>query len=92
MHLLAAAIGHKSPWGTLNEAVSGAVINYWSSNDYVLGAIYKTVQAGQTAAGAVEIKSPWPRIKNRNMSRCVKGHSEYFSKIRLVREVSTDRD
>lgn len=84
VHLLGAAIGHKGPWGALNDSVSGTVYNYWSTNDRVLSHAYSVAQVGQKAAGAVGLAGKWPRIANRNVSQQVKGHSDYFATVSLV--------
>lgn len=85
MHLLGAAVGRRGDWQSLNAAVSGTVWNYWSSRDAVLGTIYKLAEAGQQAVGHAGFGSKFARIKDRNVSRSVGGHSEYVSGVTLAR-------
>jgi hypothetical protein len=59
------------------------VWNYWSTNDSVLRLAYRSAQAGQKAAGAVGFESNSPIVKNRNVSRTVKRHSEYVQALTL---------
>lgn len=83
MHLLGAAVGSRGDWRTLHEAVSGTIWNYWSGRDEVLGTIYAVAELGQKAVGRVGFRSAFPRIKDRNVTRTVDGHSAYFGGVRL---------
>ena len=84
MHLLGAAVGHKGDWRSLQNAVTGTVWNYWSANDSVLHWVYTLAEAGQAAAGQAGFGSSLPRIKDRNVSRSVSGHSRYVSRVKLA--------
>jgi hypothetical protein len=84
MHLLGAAVGRKGDWRTLNDAVSGTVLNYWSSQDEVLRRVYAVAELGQRAVGQAGFDSRFPRIKDRNVSRTVRGHSGYFADFELA--------
>ncbi len=84
VHLLGAAIGAKGDWGTLNDAVDDAVHNYYSTNDKVLKYLYTAAQAGSVPAGLRGFGSKFPKIKDRNLSRIVKSHSDYFAKVNLA--------
>jgi pimeloyl-ACP methyl ester carboxylesterase len=84
MHLLGAAVGCKGDWHSLEEAVASTVWNYWSGNDNVLRWLYALAEVGQTPAGQAGFRSKFPRIKDRNVSRSVSGHSTYVSKVTLA--------
>ncbi len=84
LHLLGAAINAKGDRRALNDAVTDSVYNYYSSRDDVLNRAYKAVQGGQTAAGARGFKSKFPRIKDRDVSRRVATHSDYFGHVKLA--------
>ena len=81
IHLLGAAVGRKGDWRSLESAVTGTVWNYWSANDNVLRWLYGLAEIGQTATGRAGFQSRFARIKDRNVSRLVSGHSEYVSQV-----------
>lgn len=83
IHLLGAAVGRKGDWRSLEAAVTGTVWNYWSANDNVLRWLYTLAEVGETAVGQTGFSSRYPRIKDRNVSRLVSGHSTYISKVGL---------
>jgi hypothetical protein len=83
MHLLGAAVGRKGHWHSLETAVLDAVWNYWSENDHVLRWMYRLAEVGEVAVGQTGFRSTRPRIKDRNVSELVSGHSAYVSKVRL---------
>lgn len=83
MHLLGAAVGASGDWRTLDAAVSDHVWNYRSENDNVLKYLYRSVQAGEAAAGVVGFGSSFPKISDRNVSRIVSSHSMYFTRVTL---------
>ncbi|HEY2504796.1 MAG TPA: DUF726 domain-containing protein [Mycobacterium sp.] len=83
-HLLGAATGAKGDWRSLNDAVTDAAYNYYSGNDKVLKYLYSVVQAGSVPAGLRGFGSKFPKIKDRNVSRIVKSHLDYFSGVDLV--------
>lgn len=85
MHLLGAAVDSRSDWRTLDAAVAGPVWNYWSAEDSVLAWLYRLGEGGKAAAGHVGFGSSSARIKNRNVSRVVPGHTKYVSSVRLAR-------
>lgn len=84
MHLLGAALGRKGDWRTLQNAVTGAVWNYWSADDNVLRWLYTLAEAGQQAAGHKGFGSGLPRVKDRNVTRLVGGHTEYVGTVTLA--------
>lgn len=83
MHLLGAAVGRKSDWRSLDHAVSGTVWNYWSDNDNVLRWLYSLAEMGETAAGLGGFRSKFARIKDRNVTRVVGGHTSYVAAVTL---------
>ncbi|MGZ4586648.1 MAG: DUF726 domain-containing protein [Mycobacteriaceae bacterium] len=84
MHLLGAAVGRKGDWRGLAASSTGTIWNYWSSNDNVLRWLYTLAEVGEAAAGQVGFMTKLPRIKNRNVSRLVKGHSDYVPRVTLA--------
>ncbi|HET7690506.1 MAG TPA: DUF726 domain-containing protein [Nocardioidaceae bacterium] len=84
MHLLGAAVGNKGDWRSLDAAVNGTVWNYRSSRDEVLGTVYKIAEMGQKAVGYTGFNSTFQRIKDRNVTRTVGGHSAYFDGVQLA--------
>jgi pimeloyl-ACP methyl ester carboxylesterase len=84
MHLFGAAVDRKDDWRSLQSAVTGTVWNYWSSNDLVLRWLYRLAEAGKEAAGQQGFGSKLARIKDRNVSRSVNGHSGYLSSVKLA--------
>jgi hypothetical protein len=83
VHLLGAAVGAKGDWRTLHDSVTGSVWNYWSTNDSVLKYLYTIGSAGERAAGQNGFETRFSRIRNRNVSRAVAGHSAYFERISM---------
>lgn len=83
MHLLGAAVGSKGDWRTLNDAVTGRVWNYRSTNDKVLKYVYRTAQGGQFAAGVVGFRTSFPKISDIDVSRTVASHSGHFTSVTL---------
>lgn len=84
IHLLGAALGAKGDRRLLNDAVTSSVFNYHSSNDKVLKYFYRVAQAGSAPAGLQGFNSKFLRIKDRDVSRKVHGHSDYFEAVQLV--------
>jgi hypothetical protein len=63
--------------------VRDRVWNYWSTNDQVLRWVYRLAELGEVAVGQTGFGSARPRLKDRNVSRQVTGHSAYVSKVTL---------
>jgi len=84
MHLLGAAVGRKGDWRSLEAAVRGTIWNYWSTEDAVLGWLYKAAEAGSDAAGRHGFGLRGSRIKDRNVSRLVSGHTRYLERVKLA--------
>ena len=51
----------------------------------VLKFLYAAGSVGERAAGQGGFETKFPRIKNRNVSRTVGGHSDYFNAIKPSR-------
>ncbi|MFC8503058.1 DUF726 domain-containing protein [Pedococcus sp. NPDC057267] len=84
MHMLGAAVGREGDLRALKASSSGNIWNYWSSNDMVLRWLYSLAELGEVAAGQTGFATKLPGIKNRNVSRFVKNHSEYVSAVTLA--------
>ena len=83
-HLLGAAIGAKSNWDALTAAVDDLVYCYHSSNDNVLKFVYKTAQAGESAAGFMGFAPASSKLQNVDVSDHVKSHFEYKDNVRFL--------
>ncbi|NLH71196.1 MAG: DUF726 domain-containing protein [Brooklawnia sp.] len=88
-HLLGAAIGAKSDWTSLAEAVDEAAYCYHSSRDMVLKYVYAAAQAGQRAAGLDGFKPDTPKIINIDVSELVATHFEYQKNVVLAQPGSS---
>jgi hypothetical protein len=84
VHLLGAAINHRTDAETLTARVDDAVYNYYSSNDNVLKFLYSAAEAGQKAAGLRGFEASADRLKNANVSDVVAGHSDYQGHVDLL--------
>jgi len=84
IHLLGAAVGRGREWLRTGTAVEGAIYNYYSSNDKVLGRLYKMAELGTTPVGLKGIGASDAKLRDRNVSRQVNGHSDYFEKVDLA--------
>ena len=82
-HLLGAAIGAKSNWDALTAAVDDVVYGYHSTADSVLKFIYKSVQAGETAAGLSGFMPSSSKLQNVDVSDDVKTHFAYQGNVQL---------
>lgn len=83
-HLLGAAIGAKSNWGGLTAAVDDAVYGYHSTTDNVLKYVYRTAQAGETAAGFSGFTPASTKLRNIDVSTRVKTHFDYQDNVHLA--------
>lgn len=83
-HLLGTAIGAKSNWDALTAAVDESVYGYHSVNDSVLKFVYRTVQAGQSAAGCVGFSPASTKLINVDVSDSVKTHFDYQDSVQLA--------
>jgi pimeloyl-ACP methyl ester carboxylesterase len=88
MHLLGAAVSSGKDWRSLDQAVSGTIWNYHSRNDAVLGNLYRVAQFGHRAVGQVGFGSSFPAIRDRDVSKTVRSHNAYVTKVKLARETS----
>lgn len=83
-HLLGAAIGARSNWDSLTAAVDDVVYNYYSTNDKVLKFVYKTAQAGETAAGLIGFSPASSKLQNVDVSERVRTHFDYQNEVQLA--------
>lgn len=83
VHLLGAAIGNGKDWRYASEAVQGTVYNYFSRNDKVLSVLYQVAELGSKPIGLGGIPTKAKNLKNRDVSRVVNGHGDYFDHVTL---------
>lgn len=83
MHLLGAAVGTKRDWQAMLPAVDGKIHNYYSTNDKILGAIYRAAEAGTKAIGSEGIPSKSKQVQNVDVSKDVKGHLDHVKVVSL---------
>lgn len=83
VHLLGAAIGQDKGWDSVGEALSGAVHNYHSQNDKVLGYLYPAAMGGRKAIGFEGLDASF--AVNHDVSEAVKLHSAYYENVELSR-------
>lgn len=84
VHLLGAAIDKDKDWRYMSEAVQGTVTNYFSRNDKVLSVLYQLAELGSKPIGLGGIPTKAANLKNRDVSRVVKGHGDYFHTVTLA--------
>lgn len=84
VHLPGAAIGAKSNWSSLADAVEDKVYNYHSSNDSTLKRFYRLGQLGEQAAGIIGLITDNGRIVNIDVSNVVPDHSAYLDNVTLA--------
>lgn len=83
VHLLGAAVSTGNDLRRVGDSVTDAVWNYYSRDDKVLRILYKNAQFGRSAVGVAGFKSPMAKIRDRNVTRNVPTHSDYFHGIHL---------
>lgn len=86
-HLLGAAIGQDTTWDSVGEALSGAVHNYHSQNDRVLGYLYPAAMGGRKAIGFEGLDASF--AVNHDVSDAVKSHSAYYENVELSRALES---
>lgn len=85
VHLLGAAAGSKAvDWRLVARSVSGDLYNYYSANDAVLNNIFRVARMGERAIGTAPINSHHKCIRDRNVSRTVPSHGDYFFGVQLA--------
>lgn len=82
VHLLGAAIGQNTKWASLGEVFAGAVHNYHSYNDRVLGYLYPAAMGNRKAIGFEGLEAPF--AVNHDVSDVVKSHSSYYGNVELA--------
>jgi pimeloyl-ACP methyl ester carboxylesterase len=83
VHLLGAAIDSGKDWRYASEAVQGTIYNYFSRNDKVLSVLYQLAELGSKPIGLGGIPTRAANVKNRDVSRVVAGHGDYFNTVTL---------
>lgn len=83
VHLLGAAVSTGGDWNSASRAVSGDIWNYYSSRDQVLAKAFTTAQLGKKAIGGQGMKSSYPNVHDRNVTRRVQTHSDYVRGVQL---------
>eukprot|EP00116_Pleurobrachia_bachei_P003130 sb/3463392/ len=76
-------------WSRLCDAISGKLVNGYSTNDWVLSFLYKTTQATRQVAGvrAVRGGDECRKLVNVDLSSVISGHSDYASKMGDVLQI-----
>ncbi|MCG7448812.1 TMCO4 family protein [Corynebacterium aurimucosum] len=87
VHLLGAAIGQDKGWDSVGEALSGAVHNYHSQNDKVLGYLYPAAMGGRKAIGFEGLDASF--AVNHDVTEAVKSHSAYYENVVLSRTLES---
>ncbi|KAG6648546.1 transmembrane and coiled-coil domain-containing protein 4-like isoform X2 [Carya illinoinensis] len=83
--LLGAPVSIKDEnWGDARKIVAGRFVNAYSSNDWILGIIFRASLLSQGLAGiqAVDI----PGIENVDVTHIIEGHSSYLGKTTQILE------
>jgi hypothetical protein len=83
-YLLGGAVGAtgEDDWTRAADAVSGAIHNCYSTNDQILGCLYRGASAMRSEPiGIREIASKSPKIKNHDCSDFVDGHNSWKAKL-----------
>ena len=68
-------------WRKLCNAVSGKLINGYSSNDWVLSFLYKTSRVTTSVAGIRAVDLSDRKMVNVDLSSVISGHSDYLTKM-----------
>ncbi|XP_024536739.1 transmembrane and coiled-coil domain-containing protein 4 isoform X2 [Selaginella moellendorffii] len=71
-------------WMNARKIVAGRFVNCYSSNDWILGVIYRASILSQGLAGIQPVALPG--IENVNVTHLITGHSSYLSKIPEILE------
>lgn len=83
VHLLGAARDADDDWSRLDAGVAHRAYNYHSKQDKVLRFFYKTVEAGDVAAGYAGIATKRKKIVNVDVTKQVADHSAYCKSLSL---------
>lgn len=83
MHLLGAAVSTRWQWRSVEPAVAGHIYNYFSTNDRVLGAVYRVAEAGTQAIGYEGVPKASGKVTNVNVSKLVRVHQDQVKAVTL---------
>ncbi|KAF1833985.1 DUF726-domain-containing protein [Decorospora gaudefroyi] len=64
------------PWRKIRSVVVGRVVNVYSTEDYVLGFLYRSTKFQVGVAGLHEVEGVYG-VENADMSKLVNGHDKY---------------
>jgi hypothetical protein len=71
------------PWRQIRSVVVGRVVNVYSTEDYVLGFLYRSTKLQVGVAGLQEVKDV-SGIENADMSKLVSGHDQYRYRVGAI--------
>ena len=83
VHLLGAARDADDDWSRLDAGAQGRTYNYHSKQDKVLRFFYRTVEAGDVAAGYAGMLTKRKKIVNVDVTKQVADHSAYCKSLSL---------
>lgn len=76
-------------WKTARKMVAGRFINFYSTNDWILGIVFRSSLLTQGLAGIQPVKIPG--IENIDVTEAVNGHSAYLAVAsEILKEVDLD--
>lgn len=76
-------------WQTARKMVAGRFINLYSTNDWILGIVYRSSLLTQGLAGIQPVDIPG--IENVDVTEAVNGHSAYLTMAsELLKEIELD--
>lgn len=84
VHLFGGAVAKSTAeeWEQAAKAVDGNIYNYYTSNDWVLGYLYRSANVWQSdPIGINEIEYKSDNIQNIDVSETVSGHMDYKNKL-----------
>lgn len=75
----------RSKWRAARSIVSGRFVNGFSTRDWVLKFLFRASDAlGHGGIAGVDGATPCPGVENVDLSRIVRGHLEYRTKMRAA--------
>jgi hypothetical protein len=71
------------PWRQIRSVVVGRVVNVYSTEDYVLGFLYRSTKLQVGVAGLHEVEDIYG-VENVDMSKLVNGHDQYRYRVGAI--------
>ncbi|KAF1943974.1 DUF726-domain-containing protein [Clathrospora elynae] len=71
------------PWRRIRSVVAGRVVNVYSTEDYVLGFLYRSTKLQVGVAGLQEVEDVYG-IENVDASKTVSGHDQYRYRVGMI--------